>query len=191
MASALDDVQSLLAPVGPATADEEMIIGDDPAPQPEAPKRGRGRPRKVPGESAPTPQGPRPKVNLEVPMPKPGVLADGVAQVYVFAGMGIGTVRPQTGFALASNAEDCGKAWEALAATNPAVRKALMSLLQTSVWGALIGAHIPVLMVMVQEGKQIAQAKQEAKDEAVQPVQAESSFFGVPSQPGKPGRSTS
>lgn len=166
MPSALDDVQSLLNPQAPlATADEEMIIGTDDAPA--APKRPRGRPRKVPGTAAApeTGSGPRPKISTEVPMPPKGVLAGGVANAYVFAGMGVGMVRPQTGMTLAANADECGKAWETLAEQNPAVRRALLSLLQTSAWGGIIAVHIPIVMMAVQEGQQIAAAKKEAKDE--------------------------
>lgn len=166
MASALDDVQSLLNPQAPlATADEEMIIGTE-TPAPAAPKRPRGRPRKVPGEATTPDTGsaPKPRLGVEIPMPPKGVLASGVANAYVFAGMGVGMVRPQTGMTLAANAEECGKAWETLAEQNPAVRRALLSLLQTSAWGGIIAVHIPIVMMAVQEGQQIAAAKKEEKD---------------------------
>lgn len=180
----LDAIQTLLA--GPnGTEDPEMPIGDGAPVEFEAvtdptPKRPRGRPRKVPGQPVATPSKPHsikpgPVAKAEIPMPPAGVLAAGVANVYVFAGMGLGTVRPQTGMALASNASELGKAWEDLAAQNPAVRRALLSILQTSVWGALIGAHIPVLMIAVQEGQQIATAKREA----VQSMQEDASIHRI------------
>src|SRR5215211_81824 len=42
-----------------------------------------------------------------------------------------------------SVAEKCAQAWDKAAQQSPAVRRMLHSLLTVSVWGALVGAHMP------------------------------------------------
>ena len=116
------------------------------------PKRPRGRPRKNP--VADTDQ-PKPVEKKQAPeMPKPGVLADGISGLYTFAGFGLMPFAPKTAVTVASQADECAKAWEAAAAANPKIRAALIALTSTSVYGALIMAHVPIVLAVVAETKE-------------------------------------
>jgi hypothetical protein len=52
------------------------------------------------------------------------------------------------GTAFVQNAQPCAESLDELARTNPAVRKALMSLLTTGAWGKVIAAHFPILLAI-------------------------------------------
>lgn len=116
------------------------------------PKRPRGRPRKNPVAEAETP---KPVEKKQAPeMPKPGVLADGISGLYTFAGFGLMPFAPKTAVTVAGQAEECAKAWEAAAAANPKIRAALIALTNGSVYGALVMAHVPIVLAVVSETKE-------------------------------------
>lgn len=48
-----------------------------------------------------------------------------------------------------TGAERCAKAWDDAAKVSPAVRRLLEAFLTVTVWGALISAHAPMLMILV------------------------------------------
>lgn len=87
-------------------------------------------------------------------------IASNMTQLYAAVGIGLSmvpspqavghepgvTVTAATGLALAEHAEACGQAWAKAADESPAVRDALEKLLTVSVWGAVISAHVPIIL---------------------------------------------
>lgn len=82
-----------------------------------------------------------------------------VAELYSAAGMALSivpskpsatgsglTVTTEIGMAIASSAEQTAKAWKQLADENPAVRQAIERLLTVTAFGALVTAHLPIIM---------------------------------------------
>lgn len=170
--------EDLAGVIHPGFSDAPSVepVSGEPIETPVAPKRGRGRPRKITTETGPS----RPTVSVKRNQPKPnvekkpdlemppaGVIADGIGGLYTFIGMGISPMRPQTGMAIVANSADLGKAWEAAAAQNPAIRKALLAIMQTSTVGVLVAAHVPIVIAAMNESKEIKAAKEAALSEAV------------------------
>lgn len=91
-------------------------------------------------------------------MPKAGAIAEGITGLYQFAAIPLMGVRPHTAMALMANADDIGKAWEQAAVANPAIRKALLSLMGTSTIGIVVVAHMPVIMTFMNESREIRDA---------------------------------
>jgi|SRR5581483_225385 len=150
MSDILDDLQDAF--------NEEMNLTptQEAAPVP----RRRGRPRK--DETSPgtniktTARTPAPTV---VPMPPKGTIAAEMASLYTFAAIPLMAVKPKAAEAMMTQADDIGKAWEAVAERNPKVRAALMGVAQTSTWAGLAMAHLPILMaIMAEEPKEAKSA---------------------------------
>jgi hypothetical protein len=88
----------------------------------------------------------------DVPDLPKGAVRDAVSQLHVFAGMGLSAAgKPETGGTLIKEADAIGEAWEELAKTNPAVRRAMLALMTTSAWGGLAVAYMPVAMAVMNE----------------------------------------
>jgi hypothetical protein len=49
------------------------------------------------------------------------------------------------GTVIINSAEDCARSLDSLARENPKVRRALMAMVETSVWGQVIAAHLPII----------------------------------------------
>jgi hypothetical protein len=139
------------------------------------PKIRPGRPRKPPSAdelaAAPPvdrqpdappaqPQGRRGKVKPqpdgEVPMPRGGVIADGVNRLYRRAGKVIRAMDADIGQAViaCTRAEDddditVGEAWERLCKANPRIRRFVLQAIAGGAWGDLILAHAPIGMAIV------------------------------------------
>lgn len=89
----------------------------------------------------------------DIPMPRSGVIAQGMTRVYAQTGAMVGMFDMQCGSAIMESAEASGKAWENLAKTNPAIRRALMTLMQGNAFFEIISAHTPmVLAIMAHHG---------------------------------------
>lgn len=156
------DLTHLIHPEG-REAPEEMTIAPDDKPAP----RRRGRPPKAQpkplGAEVPETKPGKP-VKPEPEMPEPGVLAEGIGGFYTFTGMMLLPLRPATGQALVANSEEIGKAWEQAARENPAIRKALLSLMKTTTVGVLVAAHLPVVMIALGESKELKAKRAEDSD---------------------------
>jgi len=85
----------------------------------------------------------------EPEMPKKGVIADALMPMYASVGMFVAMKDKTCGSAILESAESCAQSIEDLAATNPAVRRAIMSLIKTSAWGGVIAAHAPIIMCVI------------------------------------------
>lgn len=66
--------------------------------------------------------------------------------IYGMAGAVLFPIDPQTATVILSQAPQCAEALDDLARKDPKVKAALESLLSTSAWGAVIAAHLPILV---------------------------------------------
>lgn len=82
------------------------------------------------------------------PKPRPGALKKPLMEMYGSIGMAVSMFDPQCGFAVMQNAEKCAEAMEGLARENEAVRRVVMNMIQTSVWGQVIAAHSPIIFAI-------------------------------------------
>ena len=108
------------------------IVGNTP-PKSEKPRASRAKKDK----------GPEPE------MPKKGVITEALMPMYASVGMFVAMKDETCGTAILASAEKCAQSIEDLAATNPAVRRAIMSLIKTSAWGGVIAAHAPIIMCVI------------------------------------------
>ncbi len=82
------------------------------------------------------------------PKPRPGALVKPFTDLYVSVGTMMLPFDQVCGMAIVQSAPKCAEALEQLARENPAVRRALMAMVETSVWGAVIAAHAPILLAI-------------------------------------------
>lgn len=82
------------------------------------------------------------------PKPRPGQLVKPFTDLYVTVGTMMLPFDQVCGMAVVSSAPKCAEALEQLARENPAVRRALMAMVETSVWGAVLAAHAPILLAV-------------------------------------------
>lgn len=98
----------------------------------------RGRPRKENADKiAKTPK--------RVPAMPRGGLTKQLEQLYVGAGMALLLKDPACGMAVIEAAPQCAATLNTLAEKNPAVRRVLLALCNTSAIGAVVMAHAPIL----------------------------------------------
>lgn len=135
------------APIAPAkgeTAAERVkrIISGE--------KRNGERPDDVPNVGASAPRSSRPKRDRGPAPPKPreGSLVKPLTDVYTGIGLMIAPVDSVCSTAFISNAEECARSVEKLARENEAVRRVVVRMLETSAWGGVIVAHLPILLMI-------------------------------------------
>lgn len=71
--------------------------------------------------------------------------------LYMGVGATVRIFKPKAGEVIATQAESCVEAWEALAKQNDSVRRALLALLEGGAWSLVISAHLPIILSMVPE----------------------------------------
>lgn len=81
------------------------------------------------------------------PMPRRG-LKKPLADIYTTLGTLWFPFDPVCGNAVIESADQCAEALETLARENEAVRRVLIMLCETSAWGMVITAHLPILMAV-------------------------------------------
>lgn len=83
------------------------------------------------------------------PMPTmaPTALHRGLMDFYNGMAFMLMPMQPEIAMAISSSAEKCADAWVELSRTNPAVKRFLIGLVTTSATGALIFAHMPIIMI--------------------------------------------
>ena len=128
-------------------------------PLPKSPRRffsaARGKTREP--KPAPVPRRRASKIDLKA----------GMIDLYTTIGFGVSvipskpsliepshSVTMDIGQSIAGNAEACAVAWERLAKENPAVRRALETMLTVSAFGAVVMAHAPILIIAAQASGQ-------------------------------------
>ena len=90
----------------------------------------------------------------DVPMPdskkagRPSRIKVEVQNLYMAAGLGVYPFDNAIGSLLADNAENCAVAWDELAKKNPSIKRTLEKLLETSAYGTLIAAHMPIAVAV-------------------------------------------
>lgn len=80
------------------------------------------------------------------PKPRVGQLVKPLTDLYTTIGTMMVPFDQPCGMAIIQNAEPCAKALEQLARENPAVRRALLALVETSIWGQVLAAHAPIMI---------------------------------------------
>jgi hypothetical protein len=145
----------------PPLESTDIPTGDDPfTPRPSAPpatapddasndakppflgRRGRPAPRPTPVRDA------RP-AKVEKPAKTDVELKSGVEQLYAFAAVALMPLDPTCATAIANTAGPAANSLVELSKENAAVRKFLGSLTQTSAWGTVIAAHMPIMLVVM------------------------------------------
>lgn len=91
------------------------------------------------------PRDPRP-----VP-PLPRNFAAGVEKMYGTVALAAMAVDMELATTIMNIAPQAAKAWEELARRNITVRRILLSLMETSAWGAVIAAHLPLFLLMIRK----------------------------------------
>lgn len=88
------------------------------------------------------------KVRGDVPPKRKGQLVAPLTTLYVSVGATVSAFDPVCGMAVLDNAEKCAESLDALAQRNEAVRRALYAMMETSAWGGVIAAHMPLLVML-------------------------------------------
>lgn len=101
-------------------------------------KRRPGRPRKDASEKSTKPV---------VAMPRGGFTKD-LEELYSTLGLLLLPLDAECGMAVIEAAPKCAESLNALAAKNPAVRRVLVAITQTSAWGGVIAAHAPLILAI-------------------------------------------
>lgn len=88
------------------------------------------------------------KGTREVPPKRAGQLVKPLTTLYTSMGAAVSAFDPACGIAVLDNAEKCAESLDALAQRNEAVRRALFAMLETSAWGGVMAAHMPILVML-------------------------------------------
>lgn len=79
---------------------------------------------------------------------RPGILVKPLRDLYATVGTLVLPFNQPVGTAFIQNAEPCAKALDNAAKTDKQIRRVLMLLVQGSVWGEVIIAHMPIMMAL-------------------------------------------
>lgn len=156
-------------PPGFGVPDHEAGAAAEVPPPPDSGKR-RGRLRSISGGNARTDKGDT--AAIPVPdKPRPGSLVPQLESLYAGIGMALLPFDPVCGQAVINASTACAETLENLARENPAVRRAILRLVATSVWGQVIAAHMPILIVVASHHGNVNIAAMMAGMERVQPTE--------------------
>lgn len=146
------DVIDLPVDPEPTSLDlENLVINDVPedisfgTPNPDA-AADKKKPRAFWRDADKTPSPPR--VRKPVPRAKKGQFIEPLQTLYVTLGMTLYGFDQVCGMAIINSAEACAKTLDDLAYQNDAVRRVLLSLTTTSAAGAVLMAHLPILIAV-------------------------------------------
>lgn len=152
------------APETPPPFDPSLLVAQDEPPIPDPPgrpdpraSRERRSPRglfgKPVGDQADTPpsrraaRAPKSKPRKIVPNRK-GQFVAPLTALYSALGLGLMPFDAVCGNAILNSAEKCAESIDELAYRNEAVRRAVFALVQTSALGAVIVAHMPIILAV-------------------------------------------
>lgn len=99
-------------------------------------------------ETPTTARTPRPK-KKPAPRAKKGAFTEPLTELYTTLGMVLMPFDAQCANVVIKSAEQCAESMDELAYRNESVRRALAAITQTSAWGAVIFAHLPIIMAVV------------------------------------------
>jgi hypothetical protein len=71
--------------------------------------------------------------------------------MYGTIGFAVGMAKPVLGQAIMESAEQCAEAWDDLARQNASVKRVLEAMTKVSATGAVLSAHIPIIMAVTAE----------------------------------------
>lgn len=83
-----------------------------------------------------------------VPKTRPGALVEPLTGIYTSIGVVLTPFDPLCAASVMESAEKCATSLDALAQRNDSVRRALLALTETSAWGGVIAAHLPILLMV-------------------------------------------
>lgn len=86
---------------------------------------------------------------VTVPPYRPGKFVKPLTEFYGMVAMGIAIKDPKCAQAIMANANACAEAWDKAAKENTAVRRALQALIETTTWGTLVAAHMPIAFAIM------------------------------------------
>lgn len=139
------------APMPDASASADFVSDSPPEPQPggfrgfaSRSARAGARTRKAKTE----PKKDFPLLVQSIPNRK-GQFVEPLTQIYAGIGTAVIMFDPVCGQAILTSATKCAETIDELAYKNEAVRRAVWALTQTSLWGAVIVAHMPIVMAVV------------------------------------------
>lgn len=89
-----------------------------------------------------------PKTRTKVPAASEAKLTTAMTEVYTACGIMLAPVDNECGMMLLANAEPQAASLAKLAQSNDTVRRVLLALTETSAWGGVIAAHLPLLAVV-------------------------------------------
>ncbi len=136
------DIDSMLEDTGP-NPEPDFDFSDIPieeSPPVVTPKASRVKREKSTKTAASKPR--------TAPPYRAGQFVQPLTQMYAFIGMAVLPFDPTCGTAVMQSGEECAKSLDELAKSNIAVRRALYALTATSAWGAVIAAHVPILVAV-------------------------------------------
>lgn len=82
------------------------------------------------------------------PLPRGGIAAKKLADIYMYVGMYLSLVDPVCGKAIIDAGPQCATALEEMAKTNAGLRRVLHKMIEGSGYTALIVAHTPILLAV-------------------------------------------
>lgn len=91
----------------------------------------------------------KPQRERDVPKKRPGQLVKPLTELYTSMGAVVSAVDPVCGLTIVENAGKCAESLDALAQRNEAIRRALYAMMETSAWGGVMMAHLPLLAVLM------------------------------------------
>jgi hypothetical protein len=86
--------------------------------------------------------------DVETPTYRPGILVKPLRDMYVTVGTLVIPFNKPVGTSFIQNAENCARALDNAAKADKQIRRVLMLLVQGSVWGEVIIAHMPIMMAL-------------------------------------------
>jgi hypothetical protein len=87
------------------------------------------------------------------PKPREGSLVKPLTDLYTTVGLTLAPFDPVCSTAVLTNAEECARRLEMLARENESVRRVILAMVQTSAWGGVLAAHLPIIaMIMTHHG---------------------------------------
>lgn len=123
--------------------DDDVIVPNhkatDPSPVDKARDFMRSRPAKAERPA---------RAKKAAPRAKKGAFVEPLTQVYTGLGITLVPFDEVCGTAVLQSAEQCAKSLDELAYQNEAVRRALTALTQTSAMGAVLIAHLPIILAV-------------------------------------------
>jgi hypothetical protein len=129
-----------------ADPDESPTPMDTPPPPPPRKRRLLGTPD--PGSRDSGPRSQRKIKKPLPPIPRNG-FAPGIEKMYGAIALAVMPLDMEFASAIMQVAPEAAKAWDELARRNEAVRRMLTAMMETTAWGAVIAAHVPLMLLLM------------------------------------------